>query len=78
MSVTMHSSSVSEREQPQALTTSHMREDLVSQTKPGVSRASRLLRATLAPLQVRDFRLLFGGQMISTIGDMFYAVALPG
>jgi MFS family permease len=32
---------------------------------------------TLAPLQVRDFRLLFGGQMISTIGDMFYMVALP-
>src|SRR5579863_9981619 len=31
----------------------------------------------LAPLRVRDFRLLFSGQMISTIGDMFYAVALP-
>ncbi len=31
----------------------------------------------LAPLKVRDFRLLFSGQMISTIGDMFYTVALP-
>src|SRR5579859_5899148 len=35
------------------------------------------MRATLAPLRVRDFRLLFSGQMASTIGDMFYAVALP-
>ncbi|HLI09706.1 MAG TPA: MFS transporter [Ktedonobacteraceae bacterium] len=31
----------------------------------------------LAPLRVRNFRLLFSGQMISTLGDMFYAVALP-
>jgi hypothetical protein len=31
----------------------------------------------LAPLKVRDFCLLFSGQMISTIGDMFYMVALP-
>lgn len=31
----------------------------------------------LAPLKVQDFRLLFGGQVISTIGDAFYAVALP-
>lgn len=31
----------------------------------------------LAPLRVRNFCLLFGGQMISTLGDMFYAVALP-
>src|SRR5579863_4424856 len=31
----------------------------------------------LAPLRVRDFRLLFSGQMISTLGDMFYAIALP-
>src|SRR5713226_2424438 len=31
----------------------------------------------LAPLGVRDFRLLFIGQMISSLGDMFYAVALP-
>jgi hypothetical protein len=28
-------------------------------------------------LRVRDFRLLIGGQMVSTAGDMFYAVALP-
>src|SRR5437763_16441996 len=31
----------------------------------------------LAPLRVRDYRLLFSGQLISTIGDAFYAVALP-
>jgi MFS family permease len=31
----------------------------------------------IAPLRVRDFCLLFTGQMISTLGDMFYAVALP-
>jgi MFS family permease len=30
-----------------------------------------------APLRFRDFRFLFIGQMVSTIGDMFYAVALP-
>src|SRR5438309_3654540 len=30
-----------------------------------------------APLKARNFRLLFGGQLISTIGDAFYAVALP-
>ena len=37
----------------------------------------QLLGNLLAPLRVRDFRLLFVGQMISTVGDMFYAVALP-
>lgn len=37
----------------------------------------QLLGNLLAPLRVRDFRLLFIGQMISTMGDMFYAVALP-
>ncbi len=31
----------------------------------------------LAPLRVGNFCLLFSGQMISTLGDMFYAVALP-
>lgn len=30
-----------------------------------------------SPLRVRDFRLLFAGQTISTLGDTFYAVALP-
>jgi MFS family permease len=37
----------------------------------------QLLGNLLAPLRVRDFCLLFVGQMISTIWDMFYAVALP-
>lgn len=35
----------------------------------------RGLRA--GPLRLRDFRLLIAGQMVSTVGDMFYAVALP-
>lgn len=35
----------------------------------------RGLRA--GPLRLRDFRLLMVGQMVSTVGDMFYAVALP-
>ena len=77
MSVTIHTSSVSEREQQQALTNPDKCEHPVSQTEPGGSRASRLVRTVLAPLWIRGFRLLFSGQMISTIGDMFYAVALP-
>lgn len=40
-------------------------------------KSRRLLTDFLAPLRVRDFRLLFGGQMISTLGDLFYAIALP-
>jgi MFS family permease len=31
----------------------------------------------LAPLRVRDYTLLFSGQLISIIGDAFYSVALP-
>lgn len=31
----------------------------------------------LAPLRNRDYRLLFAGQLISLIGDAFYAIALP-
>lgn len=30
-----------------------------------------------SPLRVRNFQLLFAGQTISTLGDTFYAVALP-
>ncbi|HEX8995485.1 MAG TPA: MFS transporter [Ktedonobacterales bacterium] len=30
-----------------------------------------------APLRYRDYRLLFVGQLISALGDAFYAVALP-
>jgi predicted MFS family arabinose efflux permease len=47
------------------------------QAKTGGSSLSGLMGTTFAPLRVRNFRLLFGGQMLSTIGDMFYAVALP-
>jgi predicted MFS family arabinose efflux permease len=50
---------------------------VIRQKEPGGSSMSHLVRTTLAPLRVRDFRLLFSGQMASTIGDMFYAVALP-
>ncbi|HET8907399.1 MAG TPA: MFS transporter [Ktedonobacterales bacterium] len=39
------------------------------------NRPRRGLRA--GPLRLRDFRLLIFGQMVSTVGDMFYAVALP-
>lgn len=35
------------------------------------------LRAIREPLRYRDFRLLFSGQLISVIGDSFFAVALP-
>ncbi len=46
---------------------------------PQAARSSkkRFAGGILAPLGVRDFRLLFSGQMISTLGDSFYAVALP-
>src|ERR1700685_785574 len=30
-----------------------------------------------SPLKERNFQLLFAGQIISTLGDTFYAVALP-
>ena len=46
----------------------------IQATEPTPQRR-RGLRA--GPLRVRNFRLLIGGQMVSTIGDMFYAVALP-
>ncbi len=42
---------------------------------PVSPRPRRGLRA--GPLRLRNFRLLLAGQMVSTIGDMFYAVALP-
>jgi len=50
---------------------------VISRKESVGSRASRVMRTTLAPLRVHDFRLLFGGQMVSIVGDMFYAVALP-
>lgn len=39
--------------------------------------SKRRFGTILGPLRVRNYRLLFGGQAISTIGDAFYAVALP-
>lgn len=46
-----------------------------SDRTPVSPRPRRGLRA--GPLRLRNFRLLIAGQMVSTIGDMFYAVALP-
>jgi MFS family permease len=40
-------------------------------------RARRRFGGAFAPLANGNFRLLVGGQLISNIGDMFYAVALP-
>jgi predicted MFS family arabinose efflux permease len=50
---------------------------MTGQAKTAGNSLSGLMETTFAPLRVRNFRLLFGGQMLSTIGDMFYAVALP-
>ncbi|HEY7848435.1 MAG TPA: hypothetical protein VIC27_00155, partial [Ktedonobacterales bacterium] len=46
---------------------------------PAAPTAPRKLRspAMLAPLGYRDYRLLFIGQLISSIGNTFYSVALP-
>jgi predicted MFS family arabinose efflux permease len=46
-----------------------------SDRTPVAPRPRRGLRA--GPLRLRNFRLLIAGQMVSTVGDMFYAVALP-
>ncbi len=45
----------------------------------GVASRTRARRAPamLAPLGYRDYRLLFIGQLISSIGNTFYSVALP-
>jgi MFS family permease len=40
-------------------------------------RWSRGMSGVLAPLRIRDYLLLFSGQLISYIGDAFYVVALP-
>src|SRR5271166_2894030 len=48
-----------------------------SQPSPSPRRSPRFLGTLVEPLRYRDFRLLFGGQLISIIGDNFYAVALP-
>ncbi len=46
-----------------------------TQTIESPPKRRRGLRA--GPLRIRNFRLLMGGQLVSTVGDMFYAVALP-
>lgn len=58
--------------QPSQITKSASRNTL------GVTVSSwRYLIGILGPFKQRNFSLLVSGQMISTIGDMFYAVALP-
>jgi hypothetical protein len=47
------------------------------QTENATLHKRNIATSILAPLQVRDFCLLLGGQMISSVGDQFYAVALP-
>lgn len=44
---------------------------------PPVTARKRHGPAMLAPLGHRDYRLLFVGQLISSIGNTFYSVALP-
>ncbi|HLX58444.1 MAG TPA: MFS transporter [Ktedonobacteraceae bacterium] len=45
-------------------------------TKPHATE-KRKQGGLFSPLRVRNFQLLFAGQTISTLGDTFYAVALP-
>jgi MFS family permease len=44
---------------------------------PAVATLQRRGPAMFAPLGYRDYRLLFIGQLISSIGNTFYSVALP-
>jgi MFS family permease len=59
----------------QELANTHETESLPSRGEQ--SEKKKRAGGILAPLRVRDYRLLFGGQLISTVGDAFYAVALP-
>src|SRR5579885_2855522 len=65
---------------PPATSPAGEKQNTAVQRNPGAHAAAgsrMVIDSFLAPLRVRDFRLLFSGQMISTLGDMFYAVALP-
>ena len=44
---------------------------------PATVSRKRRAPAMFAPLRYRDYRLLFTGQLISSIGNTFYSVALP-
>ncbi|HET9979076.1 MAG TPA: MFS transporter [Ktedonobacterales bacterium] len=50
--------------------------DFQASTAPE-STSPRRRGLSVGPLRVRNFRLLIGGQAVSTVGDMLYAVALP-
>ena len=58
-------------------TTSHHRQPDDTSRAQAPMKSWGFVGNMLAPLGVRNFRLLFVGQMISSLGDMFYAVALP-
>jgi MFS family permease len=45
--------------------------------EPGKQPARAVASGLLRPFRVRNFRLLFGGQTVSIIGDALYMVALP-
>jgi hypothetical protein len=45
--------------------------------QPGARVQEGEKRARGGPLRARNFRLLFGGQTTSVIGDALYLVALP-
>lgn len=55
----------------------HLQRSLPTAMSGGVKHVRQFFNHLLVPMHVRDFRLLFGGQLISNVGDMFYAVALP-
>jgi Bacterial protein of unknown function (DUF894). len=48
----------------------------MSDERPGMSAPAPAGPQLLRPLRVRDFRLLFGGESISVLGDQFHFVAL--
>jgi MFS family permease len=52
-------------------------EPSASESAASTKRQKGYFRAIREPLRYRDFRLLFSGQVISVIGDQFFAVALP-
>lgn len=49
----------------------------LTQTGKTPKASVRVLGGMFSPFNVQNFRLLFGGQTVSTMGDALYAVALP-
>lgn len=61
---------------PDATSTAILDEPAHATAAPQQARLA-LLSGIVAPLRIRDYRLLFAGQLVSGIGDGFYIVALP-